>query len=138
MDAANPAGGALLLAEHPEEAAPVAGIFLLRYGARAWYFYGASGEARRRDMPNYLLQWAGMNWAQGQECTVYDWWGAPTAPDDPEDGLQGVWHFKEGFGAELRQQIGAWDWSPVPALWRLYQRTMPLLLAVMRRRHTPE
>ncbi|MBI3960014.1 MAG: peptidoglycan bridge formation glycyltransferase FemA/FemB family protein [Chloroflexi bacterium] len=133
-DADNPAGGALLLAEHPEEAALVAGIFLLRYGRRAWYFYGASSEARRRDMPNHLLQWEGMRWARGQGCTVYDWWGAPTAPDDPEDGLQGVWHFKEGFGAELRQQIGAWDWSPAPTLWRLYQRAMPLLLDVMRRR----
>ncbi|RLT39385.1 MAG: peptidoglycan bridge formation glycyltransferase FemA/FemB family protein [Chloroflexi bacterium] len=130
----NPAGGALLLAEHPDEAGPVAGIFLLRYAARAWYFYGASGEARRRDMPNYLLQWEGMRWARAQGCTLYDWWGAPSAPDDPEDSLQGVWRFKEGFGAELRQQIGAWDWSPTPLLWRLYQRAMPLLLDVMRRR----
>ncbi len=134
----NPAGGALLLAEHPEDDAPVAGIFLLRYGSRAWYFYGASGENRRRDMPNYLLQWEGMRWARAQGCTVYDWWGAPTAPDDPEDGLQGVWRFKEGFGAELRQQIGAWDWSPTPLLWRLYQRAMPLLLDVMRRRAAEE
>ena len=133
-DPQNPAGGALLLAEHPEDEAAVAGIFLLRYAARAWYFYGASGEARRRDMPNHLLQWEGMRWAQEQGCTIYDWWGAPTAPDDPEDGLQGVWRFKEGFGAELRQQIGAWDWSPAPLLWRLYQRAMPLLLDVMRRR----
>ncbi len=46
-DAANPAGGALLLAEHSEETAPVAGLFLFRYGRRAWYFYGASGERRR-------------------------------------------------------------------------------------------
>jgi len=135
-DPANPAGGALLLAEHPEEAGPVAGIFLLRYGERAWYFYGASGEARRRDMPNHLLQWEGMRWAKTQGCTVYDWWGAPTAPEDPADGLQGVWRFKEGFGAELRRQIGAWDWSPAPPLWRLYQRLMPRLLELMRRRHT--
>ncbi len=35
-DAANPAG-ALLLAEHSEETAPVAGLFLFRYGRRAWY-----------------------------------------------------------------------------------------------------
>ena len=132
-DAENPAGGALLLAEHPEESAPVAGIFLLRYGQTAWYFYGASGEARRRDMPNHLLQWEGMRWAQGQNCTIYDWWGAPALPDDPADGLQGVWRFKEGFGAELRQQIGAWDWSPVPLLWQAYQKAMPLLLDVMRK-----
>ncbi|HRJ42557.1 MAG TPA: peptidoglycan bridge formation glycyltransferase FemA/FemB family protein, partial [Caldilineaceae bacterium] len=134
-EAGNPAGGALLLAEHPEENQPVAGIFLLRYGERAWYFYGASSEVRRRDMPNHLLQWEGMRWAQAQGCTAYDWWGAPSAPEDPEDSLQGVWRFKEGFGAALRQQIGAWDWSPTPLLWRLYQRAMPLLLDVMRQRH---
>lgn len=130
----NPAGGVLLLAEHPDESSPVAAIFLARYGEQVWYLYGASSEARRRDMPTYLLQWEGMRWAKAAGCTLYDWWGAPTAPDDPEDALQGVWRFKEGFNATLRVQVGAWDWSPQPLLWRAYQRLMPILLAAMRGR----
>lgn len=125
--------GVLLLAEHAEEEAPVAGLFLFRYGDRAWYFYGASSERRRRDMPNYLLQWRALQWAKAAGCTTYDWWGAPTDLADPDDGLQGVWRFKEGFGAEFRPHIGAWDWSPLPPLWRLYQQGMPLLLAWLRR-----
>ncbi|MBK8050423.1 MAG: peptidoglycan bridge formation glycyltransferase FemA/FemB family protein [Anaerolineales bacterium] len=108
-DAGNPAGGALLLAEHTEEEAPVAGLFLFRYGARTWYFYGASSERRRRDMPNHLLQWEALRWAQRQGCAVYDWWGAPTNPDDADDSMQGVWQFKQGFGAEFQSHIGAWD-----------------------------
>ncbi len=131
----NPAGGALLLATHPEEDEPVAGIFLLRYGASAWYFYGASSERRRRDMPNHLLQWRAMEWAKAQGCTVYDWWGAPTNLADAEDAMQGVWAFKEGFDAHFRGHVGAWDWSPLPPLWDLYQRAMPRLLDWMRGRH---
>ncbi|MCC6166714.1 MAG: peptidoglycan bridge formation glycyltransferase FemA/FemB family protein [Caldilineaceae bacterium] len=129
----NPAGGALLLAEHPDEDRPVAGLFLLRYGDTAWYFYGASSERRRRDMPNYLLQWEAMRWARAHGCTRYDWWGAPTDLDDLGDGMQGVWQFKQGFGAEFRRHIGAWDYPVWPQLYRLYTETMPRGLAVLRR-----
>ncbi len=133
-DAANPAGGALLLAEHADEPTPVAGLFLMRYGARAWYFYGASSERRRRDMPNYLLQWEALRWALAQGCTVYDWWGAPTQLDDPADGMQGVWQFKQGFGADFQPHIGAWDFVVSPLGYRLYSEAMPRVLGWMRRR----
>lgn len=128
----NPAGGALLLAEHPEEAGPVAGLFLFRYAQRAWYFYGASSERRRRDMPNYLLQWEALRWARSQGCTVYDWWGAPTQPDADDDAMQGVWQFKQGFGAQLQPHIGAWDYVVSPPLYLLQQKTMPAVLDWMR------
>jgi lipid II:glycine glycyltransferase (peptidoglycan interpeptide bridge formation enzyme) len=133
QDAENPAGGVLLLAEHGEERAPVAGIFILRYGERAWYFYGASSERRRRDMPNYLLQWEGMRWARAHGCTVYDWWGAPTHMDDPDDGLQGVWQFKQGFGARFAPHVGAWDYATLPWLYRLYTEAMPRVMSAVRR-----
>jgi len=132
-DVANPAGGALLLAEHAEESAPIAGLFLFRYGRRTWYFYGASSERRRRDMPNHLLQWAALRWAQAQGSTVYDWWGAPTHPDDSADGMQGVWQFKQGFGAVFQPHIGAWDFPVSPPLYRLFQEALPRLRDQLRR-----
>lgn len=134
QDATNPAGGVLLLAEHPDDPQPVAGLFLLRYGARAWYFYGASSERHRRDMPNYLLQWEALRWAIAQGCTVYDWWGAPTGIEDASDPLQGVWQFKQGFGAHFQSHIGAWDYPVSPLLYWLYTEVMPQVLAWMRRR----
>lgn len=124
-------GGVLLLAEHAEENAPLAGIFVMRYGRRAWYFYGASSEHRRRDMPNYLLQWEALRWARNQGCAVYDWWGAPSQIDDPDDTLQGVWRFKQGFGAEFQQHIGAWDWPISPLLYRAYTQLIPHILSVV-------
>jgi len=129
----NPAGGALLLAEHEDEPAPVAALFLMRYGARSWYFYGASSERRRRDMPNYLLQWEAMCWSKARGCTIYDWWGAPTDLDDEEDGMQGVWRFKQGFGAEFQPHVGAWDYAVSPALYQIFMQALPAVRGLMRR-----
>jgi lipid II:glycine glycyltransferase (peptidoglycan interpeptide bridge formation enzyme) len=133
----NPAGGALLLAEHPDDPQPVAGLFLLRYGATAWYFYGASSERHRRDMPNHLLQWEAMRWAMAQGCATYDWWGAPTVLDDPGDRMHGVWQFKQGFGALLQPHIGAWDYVVSPVGYRLVTESLPWALAVLRRLRRP-
>ncbi len=130
--AENHTGGALLLAEHAEEDAPLAGLFLMRHLDTAWYFYGASSERRRRDMPNYLLQWEAMRWAKAQGCTRYDWWGAPTNIDDEEDAMQGVWRFKQGFGAEFAPHVGAWDFATSPLLYRLYTQAAPRALALLK------
>ena len=129
----NPAGGVLLLAEHPDDAQPVAALFLMRYGKRAWYFYGASSERHRRDMPNYLLQWEALRWSVAQGCTLYDWWGAPTQIDDPDDAMQGVWQFKQGFGAAFQPHVGAWDYAVSPVLYQAYTEAMPRMLAWLRR-----
>ncbi|MCB0158900.1 MAG: peptidoglycan bridge formation glycyltransferase FemA/FemB family protein, partial [Caldilineaceae bacterium] len=131
-DAESPAGGALLFAEHPEEPGPLAALFLLRYAETAWYFYGASSDLRRRDMPNYLLQWDALRWSLAQGCTRYDWWGAPTDLDDPDDGLQGVWRFKQGFGAEFQPHIGAWDFVVMPALYTAYTQLAPRGISLLR------
>ncbi|MCB9150942.1 MAG: peptidoglycan bridge formation glycyltransferase FemA/FemB family protein [Caldilineaceae bacterium] len=133
QEAENPAGGALLLAEHPDETQPLAGLFLMRYADTTWYFYGASSERRRRDMPNYLLQWEAMCWARANGCTRYDWWGAPTHVDDTDDSMQGVWQFKQGFGAELQTHIGAWDYAPFPLLYRTYTQAAPRLMQLIRK-----
>ncbi len=133
-DGSNQTGGALLLAEHAEEDAPLAGIFLMRQGDTAWYFYGASSERRRRDMPNYLLQWEAMCWAKAQGCTRYDWWGAPTNVDDTDDAMQGVWRFKQGFGADFVPHLGAWDFATSPLLYKLYTQAAPRLLVLLKSR----
>lgn len=127
QDLDNASGGVLLLAEHPDEGQPLAGVFLMRYGETVWYFYGASSERRRRDMPNYLLQWRALQWANREGSTVYDWWGAPTDLSDPNDRMAGVWRFKQGFGARFQSHIGAWDWSPWPFVYRAYLALKPLI-----------
>jgi lipid II:glycine glycyltransferase (peptidoglycan interpeptide bridge formation enzyme) len=86
-------------------------------------------------MPNYLLQWEALRWAQAQGCTVYDWWGAPAQVDGANDPMQGVWQFKQGFGARFQQHIGAWDFPVFLALYRLYSEAMPQIIALWQKRH---
>ncbi|MCP4167151.1 MAG: peptidoglycan bridge formation glycyltransferase FemA/FemB family protein [Chloroflexi bacterium] len=123
--------GQLLLAEVEGEA--VAGLFLFRLGATAWYFYGASSNAHRKLMPNYLLQWEAMRWAKDHGCSRYDWWGAPDERVET-DPMWGVYRFKEGFGGRYRRWIGAWDYAPRPRLYYYYTQMMPKVLHAMRRR----
>ncbi len=126
--------GQLFLAQ--VEGRVVAGVYLFRFGPTAWYFYGASSNESRRYMPTYLLQWEAMRWAIAQGCTIYDWWGAPDelTEDDP---MWGVYRFKRGFGGKFVRWIGAWDYAPNAAIYRLYTHTMPRVLDLMRKRHHP-
>ncbi|MDZ4159827.1 MAG: peptidoglycan bridge formation glycyltransferase FemA/FemB family protein, partial [Anaerolineaceae bacterium] len=112
---------------------PVAGLVLFSFGGKAWYLHGMSTSAQREKMPNYLLQWEAIRRARELGCTRYDLWGAPDDFNE-QDGMWGVYRFKEGLGGNVIHTIGAWDY-PVRRLgYLLYNRIIPLLLSVMRRR----
>ncbi len=123
--------GLPLIAEYEGE--PIAAVFLVKYGERAIYMYGASTHKERNRMPNYLLQWDAIRWAKAEGCTVYDFWGAPETFDE-SDRLWGVWRFKDGFQGEVVQHIGAWDYAIRPFLYYLYTQAIPKYLNLLRRR----
>ncbi|MBC7223088.1 MAG: peptidoglycan bridge formation glycyltransferase FemA/FemB family protein [Anaerolineae bacterium] len=114
-----PAGwGRLFLAHGPEGL--LAGLMAFAFGGKAWYMYGASSDAGRHRMPNYLLQWEAMQWARAQGCHTYDLWGIPDEvgqnPEafartvtDRSGGLWGVYRFKQGFGGQVVRYVGAYD-----------------------------
>jgi lipid II:glycine glycyltransferase (peptidoglycan interpeptide bridge formation enzyme) len=85
-------------------------------------------------MPNHLLQWEAMRWARERGCAVYDMWGAPDKLSET-DPMWGVYRFKQGFGGNLAQHIGAWDYPASRSLYWLYTVAMPRVLDLMRRRH---
>jgi peptidoglycan pentaglycine glycine transferase (the first glycine) len=116
----------LLLAQVEEE--PVAALMAFALPPRAWYFYGASGDAHREKMPNYLLQWEAMRWAKSLGCTTYDLWGIPDEDEEKLEaefarrrgGLWGVYRFKRGFGGQQVRSVGAWDRVYTPVRYQLY------------------
>ena len=119
-----------LIAESEGEA--IAHVILFKFGTRCWYFYGASSAQQREKMPNYLLQWAAIQWAKDDGCTVYDFWGAPDTFDE-SDGMWGVYEFKRGFRGTVTRHIGAWDYAPSALLYRLYTQVMPQVIGAMKR-----
>jgi len=113
------------VAEHEGET--LGGIVLLCFADRAWYFYGMSRSIGREHMPNHLLQWAALRWARDAGYAMYDWWGAPEKLDE-SDSMWGVYRFKESFGAEFFEGIGARDFAPSPLLYRAYIELGPKLI----------
>ena len=132
-DAWRAMGAVAFVAEHTSAPTPLAALVLFRFGARAWYFYGMSRAEGREHMPNYLLQWAAMRWARDADCTVYDWWGAPEQLNE-QDSMWGVYRFKEGFGAQFVEGLGAWDFAPSRLLYNTYTRWMPEMRRALRAR----
>lgn len=127
----HPAGLIPLIAEVEGEA--VAGVMLFYFAGKAWYIHGMSGAAHREKMPNALLQWEAIRQAKALGCKLYDLWGAPEVFTEA-DSMWGVFHFKEGLGAQAVRGLGAWDYPANPLFYRLYTQTLPRLLEVMRRR----
>lgn len=117
----------LFLAEHDQQA--LAGIFVSRVGKQSIYLYGASGNAGRHLMPNHLLQWEAMRWAKAQGATLYDLWGI-AATDDPGDPLAGVTQFKQGWGGQVIEYIGAFEYVYAPLAARLFRAGRRVLVAL--------
>jgi peptidoglycan pentaglycine glycine transferase (the first glycine) len=104
----------------------VAGLILFIFDRTAWYLYGASTGQHRRLMPNYLLQWAAMGRAKARGCTHYDMWGAPDVFDET-DGMWGVYRFKRGFGGQVVQGLGAFDYPVNRPLYWAFTVALPRL-----------
>lgn len=114
----------------------IAGAIIFRFAGKAWYLYGMSRMVHRDKMPNYLLQWEAIKRAKVAGCTIYDLWGAPDEFVET-DPLWGVFRFKEGLGGIIHRYLGAWDFPVNRMLYRLYSKTLPGLLDIMRNMERP-
>ncbi len=111
----------LLLAEHDGQL--LAGIFVSIFARQAIYLYGASGNAQRQLMPNYLLQWEAIRWAKQQGALTYDFWGIP-ATDDADEAMAGVYRFKSGWGGRIVQFPGCYEAIYRPLTMKIARATI--------------
>lgn len=112
----------LLLAEHDGHL--LAGIFVGLFARQGIYLYGASSNAYRNLMPNYLLQWEAIRWAKQQGATRYDFWGIPET-DDEHEAMAGVYRFKNGWGGRVVTFAGCYEHVYRPGAMRLVRKFLP-------------
>lgn len=112
----------------------ICGAITLALGPQAWYVYGASSNHLRNTMPNHLLQWEMMKWAQARGCTVYDMRGVAreTGEGGEEGGLHGLNRFKRGFGAAYVEYVGEFDLVTSPLWYMAYNQAQRLRAALRR------
>ena len=108
----------LLMAYH--EGKPISGVIPIFYGNKTWYLYGASSNAHRNLMPNYLLQWEMIKMALARKDDIYDFRGVSGVVDEnhPQYGL---YRFKKGFGATFTEFIGEIYIPFKPLTYSLYK-----------------
>ena len=80
----------------------VATIFHFTCGDRAVEAYGGMTDAGAEGRANYLLKWTAISDFARESFAVYDMWGLATG---------GIRQFKEGFGGEEIEYVGARDLS---------------------------
>ncbi len=125
-----PAGmGELFVAEYEGEI--IAGTIAFVMGEKAWYIYGASSNAHRNVMPNYLIQWEMIKWAKSLGCTLYDFRGVPGHLTE-ENPLYGLYKFKKGFNGEYTEFVGEWDLVYRPVIYFLWNKLEPLYSDVVK------
>jgi lipid II:glycine glycyltransferase (peptidoglycan interpeptide bridge formation enzyme) len=134
----------LFLVRHEEKVLSGAISFLLP--PQCWYVFGASSNEGRNLMPNHAMQWAMMQWAKENNCTTYDFRGVHDVRQDPNyadfggdlqralmESSDGLVRFKAGFGAQLVEYIGEYDW-PLDKKWYwLWTKARPALAQAVRK-----
>ncbi|MDQ4035708.1 MAG: peptidoglycan bridge formation glycyltransferase FemA/FemB family protein [Chloroflexota bacterium] len=91
----------------------VATIFHFTCGERAVEAYGGMTDAGAEARANYLLKWTAISDFAREGLVVYDMWGLATG---------GIRQFKEGFGGQEIEYVGARDLplrAPMDALLRV-------------------
>jgi len=98
----------------------IATIIMSFYGDTVTYLHGASAYEHRQIMAPHLLQWTLINEAKNRNFKYYDFHGV--APEnEPNHSWAGVTRFKKGFGGEVVNYPGTYDFIYQSGSYKLYQ-----------------
>ena len=87
---------------------PLAVALVTFFGQFASYLYGGTSNRLRNLMASYLLHWEVIKRAKKRSCRIYDL-GAISPTHEPTHPWSGLREFKEKFGGEEIQLLGAYD-----------------------------
>ncbi len=109
----------LWVAETAENAIIAANLMVF-YGNTATYLHGASNYQNRNLMAPHLLQWINIQEAKNRGCKYYDFHGI--APESiPNHPWSGVTRFKKGFGGQIVNYPGTYDFIYESGWYKIYQ-----------------
>lgn len=123
LDGENGAPAAELWLAGIKDEQPLAAAISIKWGNTSTYLHGASDPAFKHLMAPNLMQWQMMKNAKALGYKYYDFWGIAPA-DQPKHPWAGFTRFKQGFGGQAVEFVGAWDFVQQPGwynLYRLYQ-----------------
>ncbi|HCN58023.1 MAG TPA: methicillin resistance protein [Exiguobacterium sp.] len=120
-----------IAAKHPNGVILSGGLLTLA-GRRSYYLYGASSNEYREFMPNHLMQWTMMRHAKAHGAISYDF-GGVSGSTDPDDHYAGLYAFKSGWGSEMIEKIGEFDYVLNKPLYLLLETGLPILQKIRKK-----
>jgi lipid II:glycine glycyltransferase (peptidoglycan interpeptide bridge formation enzyme) len=98
------------------------GIWILFIFNKVLYYpYGASSRENRQVMANNLLAWEAIKFGQKYGCKLFDMWGSLGPNPDQNDPWYGFHRFKEGYGGNLMEFVGSYDYITDPQKYQIYR-----------------
>lgn len=95
-------------------------FILFTFKDTLYYPYGASSEEHRETMASTGVMWEAIKFGKNLGLKKFDMWGAANIPDPkPNDPYYGFHRFKQGFGAQLIEFVGSFDFVINPVNYRL-------------------
>lgn len=85
-----------------------------------FYPYGASSTKHRNVMASTLTMWEAIRLGKKLNCTTFDMWGSLGPNAKQSENGYGFHKFKQGFGGQLVQFVGTYDYVLKPNLYKLY------------------
>ena len=88
------------------ESEQVTSCLILTFGGKAFYMLAATGEKGRKTSLAYSMIYNLFQYLNKTGINEFDFGGIAATSD-----AAGVNHFKSGFGGEILEYLGEWDWS---------------------------
>ena len=108
------------------EGKAIAGAITTNFAGKTCYVYGASDNAHREVMPNYMMQWEMIRWALETNCSVYDFQGISGNLEDESSHMYGLYRFKRGFNGQVDELLGEFDRTYRPIAAKMVDKAIVL------------
>lgn len=89
---------------------PLTAWMLVNFKDTIYYPYGGSSDNHRDLMASNLVAWEAIKLGKKLKLKHFDMWGALGPNADPNDPWYGFHRFKMGYGGELIEYVGSFDY----------------------------
>ena len=99
----------------------LAAFMVFVFNNKIYYPYGASTREDKELMAPNLVMWETIRLGKKLNCESLDMWGALGPKPNPKDPWYGFHRFKQGYGANLVEFLGSYDFVLNPGLYKFYR-----------------
>jgi lipid II:glycine glycyltransferase (peptidoglycan interpeptide bridge formation enzyme) len=99
----------------------IASWIMFVFNGVLYYPYGASRNIHREVMASNLLMWEMIRFGKQMNCHTFDMWGSLGPDPDKKDSWFGFHRFKKGYGGDLTEFVGTFDFVTDLPMYQIFK-----------------